>query len=199
MKIILVVTACIAIAFILFQSFIGMSTRKTEMRKYAVLEKNGNFEIRYYPDAVLATIGLKETSYKETASRGFRKLAGYIFGGNESNTSIAMTSPVEMSFSDTGSTMSFTMPSSYRIEQLPAPDDPAIRLHVSEKEYVAVISFGGFSSDADIRFYTEKLEKELNSRNIKIIGNYRYLGYNPPYEIFGRRNEIAVLIDYKQP
>jgi hypothetical protein len=30
------------------------------------------------------------------------------------------------------------------------------------------------------------------------MGNHRYLGYNPPYQVVGRRNEIIVTIDWKR-
>ena len=34
------------------------------------------------------------SDYSEATSRGFRRIANYIFGGNDANTEIAMTAPV---------------------------------------------------------------------------------------------------------
>jgi len=129
-----------------------MSANKTEEQKYAVIHKDKYFEIRFYPSATIATINSNAKTYKELSGPGFRKLAGYIFGGNESNTSISMTSPVYMDINDSVSSMSFVMPSSYIEENLPKPNDPNVLIQKTADEYVAVIQFGGFASDKDMIF-----------------------------------------------
>jgi hypothetical protein len=53
----------IAVVFILFQSFVYMSTNKTKEQPYTVLEKDGEIEIRLYPSATLATVQSKASSY----------------------------------------------------------------------------------------------------------------------------------------
>jgi hypothetical protein len=35
-------------------------------------------------------------------------------------------------------------------------------------------------------------------KNITSYGHYRFLGYNPPYQLFGRRNEIIVSVEWKE-
>jgi len=94
MKTFLVITTIAVILIVLFQSFTIMSTNKTEEQKYTVILKDKDFEIRFYPSATVATINSNAKTYKDLSGPGFRKLAGYIFGGNETNTSISMTSPV---------------------------------------------------------------------------------------------------------
>jgi len=61
-----------------------------------VVKKEEGFEIRFYPKATFATIRSSISNYKQVSSSGCRKLAGYIFGGNDQNKSIAMTAPVRM-------------------------------------------------------------------------------------------------------
>jgi hypothetical protein len=56
------------------------------------------------------------------------------------------------------------------------------------------LRFGGFASDDDLRFYSEKLKNLLKVKGLVTYGHYRYLGYNPPYQFIGRRNEIIVSI-----
>ena len=59
---------------------------------------------------------------------------------------------------------------------------------------MAAITFGGFASAASINRHKEILEKLLTEKGISYYGNFRFLGYNPPYQIFGRRNEVIVAI-----
>ena len=50
--------------------------------------QDGAFEIRDYPALVVAEVTVTGEQ-KEAASKGFRLLAGYIFGGNRRKQSIA--------------------------------------------------------------------------------------------------------------
>jgi hypothetical protein len=175
-----------------------LSTSKIEKQQYRVIKKESDFEVRYYPPATFATIKSSAKSYKELSSAGFRKIAGYIFGSNESSTKIAMTSPVHMDINKNESSMSFVMPSKYTSKNLPRPNDSNVEIHESPAEYVAVVEFGGFANDATIKKYAEQLGKSLEQKGIKPIGNFRYLGYNPPYQLIARKNEIIVAIDWQE-
>lgn len=175
-----------------------MATNRTEQQKYTVVHTEKEFEIRFYPSATFASIQSEAKTYKELASPGFRQLAGYIFGGNEANKKISMTSPVHMDVNDTTSSMSFVMPSDFDTSNLPKPNNANVKISTSEDEYVAVLRFGGYASDKDLKFYTAKLQKLLAEKGIKTYGHYRYLGYNPPYQVFGRRNEIIVSVVWKK-
>ncbi len=197
MKIFIIIASVILVLFIVFQSFMVVAVNKTEEQNYSIILEEQNFEIRFYPSATMATISSDAKTYKELSGSGFRKLAGYIFGGNEDGTQIAMTSPVHMNVNDTLSTMSFVMPSSYTMDNLPKPNDSRVLLSTTDEEYVAVIRFGGFASDQDLKNYSGKLKTILNEKGITSIGNPRYLGYNPPYQLVGRRNEIIVSIKWE--
>jgi hypothetical protein len=197
MKVIIIFVIATIVLIVLFQSFIIMPTNKTEEQKYSLLRKYKDFEIRFYPSATIATISSNAKTYRDLSGSGFRKLAGYIFGGNETNTRISMTAPVQMDINDSASTMSFVMPSSYNESNLPKPNDPNVVIKSTADEYVAVIRFGGYASDKDLKFYSEKLQNLLIENGIRSFGNYRFLGYNPPYQFIGRRNEIIVAVDWK--
>jgi hypothetical protein len=198
MKMLIIIIAVVILLIVLFQSFIIMPTNKTEEQKSSLIRKYKDFEIRYYPSATIATINSDAKTYRELSGPGFRKLAGYIFGGNEANSKISMTTPVQMDINDSVSTMSFVMPSGYTKESLPKPNDPNVHLKNTEDEYVAVIRFGGYASDEDLKFYSEKLQNLLKENGIVTFGNYRFLGYNPPFQFIGRRNEIIVAVDWKE-
>ncbi len=171
-----------------------MAASKTETQTYRILKTEKNYEIRFYPPAILATVISSAKSYKELANPGFRKLANYIFGGNKSNKSISMTTPVHMDINDTMSSMSFVMPSAYTKANLPEPNDPNVVISTTTEAYVAAISFSGYASDTEIKKYTDKLKNALISNGIEFYGDFRFLGYNAPFQFWNRRNEIIVSI-----
>ena len=156
MKIVYFIIA-VGIIFVVFQSFRSMSAAPIETQKYRVVKIEDGFEIRFYPVATFATIHSSGTNYKGVASSGFRKLAGYIFGGNEENKSIAMTAPVRMEMTEKGSSMSFVMPSKYDETNLPKPKDASVQISKSQEMYAAVITFGGYANDEKIQLYKNKL------------------------------------------
>jgi hypothetical protein len=196
MKIILIIVILIIAVIIVAQFILIMSARKTETQSYKILFSKDDLEIRFYPAVTMATISSFAKSYKELANPGFRKLAGYIFGGNETGKSISMTSPVHMDINDSASTMSFVMPASYNAENLPKPIDKQVIIKAVSDEIVAVVKFGGYASDKDIESNTKRLIKLLNEQKIVFYGSFRYLGYNAPYQFLNRRNEIIVNVEW---
>ena len=198
MKIVLIIVGIIAILFIVFQIYISMSTGKTETQLYKVIRVEKDFEIRFYPSTTMAVITSSAKTYKELGSSGFTKLAGYIFGGNKDKKQIAMTSPVHMDIGDSVSSMSFVMPANYNKDNLPLPNNAEVTIKIAPDEYVAAIMFGGFASQEAIKKHTVMLENALKEKQISYYGHFRYLGYNPPYQIFGRRNEIIVALNWDE-
>jgi uncharacterized protein YxeA len=194
MKLILITITIVALLLIIFQSYLILA--QTETQQYKVIKTEEEYEIRLYPSTTMASVTMNATSYKELASPGFRKLANYIFGGNKSKTNIAMTTPVHMNINDTGSSMSFVMPSEYTSNNLPQPNDSSVSIFTSEEEFVAVTSFGGFANDELIKSHAQKLENALKANKIEYYGNFRFLGYNAPYQIVGRKNEIIVSVKW---
>ncbi|MDQ2864508.1 MAG: heme-binding protein [Bacteroidota bacterium] len=165
MKIVLIVAASLIIVIISSQIYFIMA--KTESQPYQIIKTEKYFEIRLYPSATMATISMDAKSYKELSSTGFRKLASFIFGGNQSNKSIAMTSPVHMDINDLQSSMSFVMPSEYTKDNLPKPNDSSITIETTAEEYVAAIEFGGYANDDEIKKYAAKLENALKANGIE--------------------------------
>ena len=191
MKTIIIITAIALLIFLAFQVWAGMSTNKTEQYSYTVLKDFDSFEIRKYESAVFARTKVDSETYRAGSGNGFRTLASYIFGGNERNESISMTSPVAMSWGD-GMVMEFMMPSSYTLENLPAPNRPDIELYVKPSVIMAGLSFGGYASDQKIQEKIEELKSYLEKENIAHTGHFQYFGYNPPYQMINRRNDIVV-------
>jgi hypothetical protein len=194
MKTFIIITVVIIGIILLFQTYLTMAADQSDSQPYKVIKVEKDFEIRFYPSATMASITSTSKTYKQLGSSGFRKLAGYIFGGNEANTKIAMTAPVYMDINDSASTMSFVMPVGYNPNNLPKPNDSDVAIHTTEDKYVAAITFGGYADDEKIKEYTQKLETALKASSIPYFGRFLFLGYNAPYQFFGRKNEIIVSV-----
>lgn len=185
--IITIVLSVILIGFI----FYSFRLRDIEMPKYRVIKKLGEVEIREYPSLILAQTSLKKSDYDEEGSNGFRTVAGYIFGGNQSQQKIAMTAPVIMTMGDSSS-MSFVMPSEYKMQDLPTPSNNQVKLIQENAKILAVIRFGGYSSSEKIQKYADKLYLELKNNKLETRGKLLYMGYNAPWDVTNRRNEVAI-------
>jgi hypothetical protein len=169
---------------------------QTEKQKYSLLYKQGDFEIRRYEPAILASVEMPGT-YSSMSSSGFRELAGYIFGGNNREMKIAMTAPVRVATEDSTSTMSFVMPSAYQMKDLPEPLSEKVWLHKSGSLITASVSFGGYANDRIINRKIEELKGVLESKYLEYRDDFQFLGYDPPYRFINRRNEVLVpIINY---
>jgi len=188
---VLITSAVILLLLISIPSIYSIMA-KTPQQPYKELGKKGEVEFRYYPEAVMASVTSSDPTYKGSANKNFRVLAGYIFGNNQSNNQIAMTAPVHMEMENGQSTMSFVMPDGYNLSNLPKPTSGAVELHKAPEEYLAVIRFGGWASDEKIERKKKELSEALLKLGIEHNNNFRFLGYNAPWDFLFRRNEIIV-------
>ncbi len=191
MKIFLIISGVVLLIFIVVQLFAMSSQSNIETYPYKVEKEFKNFEIRTYEASLFTSVKLPSNNYKKMSSKGFSMLAGYIFGGNESNEKIAMTSPVSMSLEDS-MTMRFMVPKKYEKKDLPNPNQSSIEFQEEPQRRMAAISFGGWADDKKIQKYKEKLIAALEEEGIVSTNRFYFFGYNAPYEIFNRKNEIVV-------
>jgi hypothetical protein len=197
MKILFVIIILIVSVVTMAQVYISKYSSRTEQHKYELIKSYDKFEIRRYVPALFSSVILEKKGYKENSGEGFRILAGYIFGGNESNEKIAMTSPVSMELGDT-SKMMFMVPESYQLENLPTPNNSKIVFEKKEEKIMAAIQFSGWADDEKIEKYKLILINELEKEKLLTNGKFTFLGYNAPFELTNRRNEVIVeLINYK--
>jgi hypothetical protein len=176
-------------------SFFSFRFKGIETPNYKVIKKLGDVEIREYPNMILAQTKLGSKQYVSSGNNGFSTVAGYIFGGNQQKQKIAMTAPVIMNMSDTDASMSFVMPSQYQLSDLPVPNSNAVSLVTQGSMTLAVLRFGGFSSDEKIAKHAQILTQVLKENNIRTKGSLLYMGYNAPWDVINRRNEVAFQID----
>lgn len=193
----LIIIISILLLIVIIQIYISRSTQQTEQYIYKVIKSYDKFEIRKYDSALFSSVKLSKKGYKESSSEGFGILAGYIFGENESNEKIAMTSPVIMELGDT-SKMMFMVPKNKNLGNLPNPKNSKIVFEKQEEKIIAAIRFDGWANDEKIEKYKSILRDELVKEKINFENKFIFLGYNPPYDVMNRRNEVVVeLINYK--
>jgi hypothetical protein len=191
MKIILIIFSIIVILFVITQLFFLNSQRNIETYSFKVIDTYETIEIRQYEASLFTSVQMPSNNYRKTSSKGFSVLAGYIFGGNDKEEKIAMTSPVAMSLKDS-TTMLFLVPKKYTRDNLPVPNDSSIEFKDIPEKKVAAISFGGWANDLKIAAFKKNLITALNIKGIEYTDNFYFLGYNAPMEIFNRKNEIIV-------
>lgn len=191
MKTTIIIIGIITLFFISFQVWAGMSSSGIEEYPYTVIKQYEDFEVRRYEQAIFARTHIDAETYRSGSGNGFRTLASYIFGGNERNESISMTAPVAMRWED-GMVMEFMMPSQYTLETLPRPSRSDIEIYEKPSVIMAGISFGGWASDRKIAGKIRELSAFLENEGIRHTGQFQYMGYNPPYQVVNRRNDIVV-------
>ncbi|NDK09670.1 heme-binding protein [Candidatus Gracilibacteria bacterium] len=192
-------------------AWVGLSyyaIKDIESPEYNLIEKKGKYEIREYKEYIVAETTVSGT-HKDAMNNGFRTLATYIFGGNTSNDSIAMTSPVmEMKSEKISMTspvmntksgdehlIQFTMPSSYTLASLPIPDSDEVNLRTIPRRTVAVLRYSGYNSAKIIEKKKRQLLSFLELKDVEYNGPVTSAGYNPPLSFpLMRRNEVMVEI-----
>lgn len=193
-KTILIILGVIIAAFLIFQFYFIYSQKDIETHQYQTLKKIDNIEIRKYESALFTSIKLATDDYDKAGSEGFNALGGYIFGDNETKQKIVMTSPVNMSLEDSV-TMQFLVPKAYKKEDLPIPNQKKIQFKQMPEKTVAVISFGGWANKDKIDKYKNALKQTLDKNGIAYSNKFSFLGYNAPFEVFNRKNEVIVVLE----
>lgn len=165
----------------------------TEEPAYTVEQRTRDVEVRRYAERVVAETVV--TGEVETArSTGFRRLAGYIFGGNHSRAKFAMTAPVsQQSTTPREWVIRFFMPAGIGLESLPEPDNSAVQLVRIPAETVAVHTFSGDRGRRAVEMRTATLLNAVKNMQFEPDGVPQAWFYDPPWTLpMFRRNEIAV-------
>jgi len=163
--------------------------------KYTVLKRYDKFEIREYPEMFVAKTKLKSNNYETISSQGFRRIAGFIFGDNQKNQQISMTSPVIMDMNESAE-MSFIMPEGVTPSNVPEPNSSEVILEIRPKQTVAVLFFDGWASSQKLKNKYQELSELLSKESIEHGTEFTFLGYDSPMQMVGRKNEILITVEY---
>jgi hypothetical protein len=89
-------------------------------------------------------------------------------------------------------TMIFMVPNKFKKDMLPKPNQSGIEFKEEPAKTVAAITFSGWANDTKIEKYKQKLKVALDAEGIKYSNQFYFFGYNAPYEVFKRKNEVIV-------
>jgi hypothetical protein len=177
---------------------------------YETLWEHDELEVRRYGPRVVARTRLEGTD-DESKNQGFRRLAGYIFGGNgggqriamttpvttePTSARIAMTTPVETASTDGEASMAFTMPAEWALADLPRPNDSRVVLEEAQARLVAVFRFRGRPSPAEFEAKQANLLRAVEAAGMQAAGPAYTAQYDPPWVLpVLRRNEVMVPVE----
>lgn len=187
----------------------GLETPEYEVvRSWRVGEGalDGEVELRSYEPFTVArkTTGVGEDGFNslEGSGEGFNSLAGYLFGGNAEEKSMAMTMPVQMDSTSGNSSMAFVIPKQ-DAESPPTPNSADVTIENVPARLVAVKAFGGIVTEEEVERQKKKLIEAIGvdgSTRPVDSGAFSVLQYNAPYTIpWRRRNEIAIVVEDLTP
>ncbi len=179
----------------------------TEQQPYDVIAQHAAFELRRYPEHLVANIHVEGT-FDSAGSVAFGALFGYISGENESAESIAMTAPVvqqqgsgqsismtsPVTQTETGSgqfVVAFVLPHEMTMDSAPRPTNPRVQLAVVPECLVAAITFSGVGSASTYAEHREELMAAIAAAGLTQQGPARFAQFDAPRTPGSeRRNEV---------
>ncbi len=155
----------------------------------------GEVKFKIFDHYTRASVKLNNGNMNSANSK-FSILANYIFGGNDKNAQIQMTSPVIYNM-ENSATFSFLMPSEWE-NNLPQPNSKDIFFSSIDNQCVAILAFGGYAKPAKCKDKHQKLQQKLTDLGIDHNDDYIIAIYQPPYQLINRKNEIWVEVKIDQ-
>ena len=188
--------AALSIVVVAYFGWKLTSRNAYESAEYNLIESDGPFELREYPDLMLVTTS---SSFKSQGNDGsFGRLFRYISGGNESDQKVAMTTPVfmEPENPDTDGQMGFVIPKKIAAESVPTPSNANVQIQTRSGGRFAVLRFAGRMNEATQDNSKAKLREWMDSKGLKGSDSIEFAGYDPPWTPGPlRRNEILIRLN----
>lgn len=185
--------AVIIISVVIYTGWKFTARSAYESADYTVIDLDGAFELRQYPDLMVAT------TRAETGSQGrdgsFMRLFGFISGRNSRDEKIAMTVPVFMQAeSDTAArSMAFVLPQSVVRKEIPQPNHNDVQITRRESGRFAVITFAGRANEKAVLEQEKRLRTWMKEKGLVGTSHIEIAGYDPPWTPgFFRRNELLI-------
>jgi hypothetical protein len=199
------------LALLLALALGGGQTMAIEKPQYTVIGSHGDVEYRHYAPYIVAETRIPgDWPASRAGNEGFRRLVAYISGNNDARGNIAMTAPVAQSRGEKIAmtapvgqaavgedwVVTFVMPSSYSLEDLPSPRDTRIALKRIPARTVAVWRYAGNWGQRRYAQQEKRLVDALRAAGVSALSAPEFARYNAPFvPTFFRRNEILVTVD----
>jgi hypothetical protein len=194
----------------------GLETPEYEV----VVKRSSGYEVRRYDPFSVCSVSMEKTrpvdAYKTDATisdpkmggaRSFGALAGYLFGKNQQETAMKMTTPVLSSGQGSDRKMSFVLPSDFwkdgSLQLAPKPmEGSGVDLEVNMGGERAVVMFGGYASKSEVDLRQKKLldslakDKEWEADKTEPFQLAQYNDpFTPPWK---RLNEVSLRVQARQ-
>lgn len=168
-----------------------------ECPNFTVAHSYSGYELRHYEKSVWVATNLTTMEFSDQDNSAmFFKLFHYISGNNTSHMKIEMTAPVLLKVEHgPGPTCEsffyqhFMVPFEFQ-NNPPAPTDPDVYITELPPFDVYVKSFGGRPTFDDKMMMIENLVEEIGSPSAFEERFYYFAGYDGPYTIHNRHNEV---------
>jgi hypothetical protein len=158
-----------------------------ETAEYSLVRREGDFELRDYPDLTVASTPANSAG----EDPAFNRLFQFIQGGNSRQQKIAMTTPVFIG----NDQMSFVIPSEVDRNGVPDPAHESVMIESRPAVRVAAYRFSGVADETLRGEALHKLEAWMARQQLTAQGDPTFAYYNAPF-IPGpfRRNEVLLQV-----
>ncbi|MDF1726954.1 MAG: heme-binding protein [Sulfitobacter sp.] len=186
----------------------AQTTNEVERPEYEVVAADGDVELRRYAPRIEARIKIGAENLEAASAAGFVPLANYIFGENTPGGEISKPAPVStISAVDGGGEMTggdgqkiemtapvttaptdregaywvtFTMPSEWTMETLPAPENENIILQPLGETWMIATGYEGLHNPQDILALQDLLAGYIEVNELTPIGPFTIAGFSGP-------------------
>ena len=193
----------------------GESAHAQELEEpvYSVVKRFDTCEIRKY-DSYLVAETVVEGAPESASNRGFKILAGYIFGNNAdskrmkmtvpvttagTSTKMAMTKPVTTKRLKQGLVMQFVMERKYDEKTLPKPLDSRVSIKTVPARTIAAHRYSGRVTAQNFEKHRKVLDACVSQvPEVVVTGRPFAAVYDGPWTLpWNRRNEVLLEVEMR--
>lgn len=182
-----------SMSLVVFSLFACATSRAGyESAPYTVAEKDGDVELRDYPQLTVA----RTAGTGQDADGAFMRLFRYIQGDNTGGAKIEMTTPVFMERGEKATEMSFVLPKTVATNGAPAPKAAEVKVLKRSAGRYAVLRFSGSRSQANEQEALGRLREWMKAKSVKETGTPVFAYFDPPWTPSPmRRNEVMLPVE----
>ena len=170
--------------------------RLYENPPHKILKQETDFEVRKYSELLVAKTLIAST-YEVSSKSSFKRLAGYLFGGNQTHKRMSMTAPVFIENKSGGWLMTFVLPKQLDFDSLPIPEDKQVEVTTEPSKKWAVMKYTGFPNEEVMKQMAAKLSSAIKKTSqYRVISEPRWAQYDGPMVLpFLRLNEVQIQVE----